>query len=213
MVVAPTARTWRMDLRTASRKAWLGFSMRCQRSATWMACGSALAAARAYPQHLLAALARLARAGKSLLGPANSFAEYAPEPNPEPKKNGVVWFALNDARPLFTFAGIWTQFRGDRGTKSKPIPGPHLVYGFLTTAPNAIVEPIHPKAMPVILTTDQERDRIATHILAFEGDSHVEWFEGNFQDYEKDKMRRLGQDSIIPHRKMLLRFPRISSWR
>ncbi len=43
-------------------------------------------------------------------------------------------------------------------------------------------------------------DRIATHMLAFEDDSHVEWFEGNFQDYEKDKMRRLGQDSIIPHR-------------
>jgi ATP-binding cassette ChvD family protein len=43
-------------------------------------------------------------------------------------------------------------------------------------------------------------DRIATHMLAFEGDSHVEWFEGNFQEYEKDKMRRLGQDSIIPHR-------------
>ena len=41
-------------------------------------------------------------------------------------------------------------------------------------------------------------DRIATHILAFEGDSHVEWFEGNFQDYEKDKMRRLGQDSHHP---------------
>jgi ATP-binding cassette ChvD family protein len=43
-------------------------------------------------------------------------------------------------------------------------------------------------------------DRIATHMLGFEGDSHVEWFEGNYQDYEKDKMRRLGQDSIIPHR-------------
>ena len=43
-------------------------------------------------------------------------------------------------------------------------------------------------------------DRIATHILAFEGDSHVEWFEGNFQDYEEDKKRRLGQDSLIPHR-------------
>ena len=42
-------------------------------------------------------------------------------------------------------------------------------------------------------------DRIATHILAFEGDSHVEWFEGNFQDYEADKMRRLGTDSTIPH--------------
>ncbi|HVV62538.1 MAG TPA: energy-dependent translational throttle protein EttA [Pseudolabrys sp.] len=51
-------------------------------------------------------------------------------------------------------------------------------------------------------------DRIATHILAFEGDSHVEWFEGNFQDYEKDKMRRLGQDSIIPHRVKYKKFSR-----
>jgi putative SOS response-associated peptidase YedK len=92
------------------------------------------------------------------LVPANSFSEYAPEPNPETKKKDVVWFALNEERPLFAFAGIWTEFKGDRGTKSKPIPGPHLVYGFLTTAPNAIVEPIHPKAMPVILTTDEERD-------------------------------------------------------
>jgi putative SOS response-associated peptidase YedK len=50
------------------------------------------------------------------------------------------------------------DYAGDRGTKSKPVPGPHQVYGFLTTAPNAVVEPIHPKAMPVILTTDEERD-------------------------------------------------------
>jgi putative SOS response-associated peptidase YedK len=42
--------------------------------------------------------------------------------------------------------------------KSKPVPGPHNVYGFLTTTPNAVVEPIHPKAMPVILMTDEERD-------------------------------------------------------
>ena len=70
----------------------------------------------------------------------------------------MVWFALNDDRPLTAFGGTWTEFKGDRGTKSKPIPGPHLVYGFLTTSPNAIVEPIHPKAMPVILTTDEERD-------------------------------------------------------
>ncbi len=41
-------------------------------------------------------------------------------------------------------------------------------------------------------------DRLATHILAFEGDSHVEWFEGNFQDYEEDKKRRLGEDSVMP---------------
>jgi ATP-binding cassette ChvD family protein len=43
-------------------------------------------------------------------------------------------------------------------------------------------------------------DRLATHILAFEGDSHVEWFEGNFEDYEQDKMRRLGVESINPSR-------------
>jgi putative SOS response-associated peptidase YedK len=92
------------------------------------------------------------------LVPANSFAEYAPAPNPETGKKDVVWFALNDDRPLFAFAGIWTEFKGERGTKSQPIPGPHLVYGFLTTAPNAIIEPIHPKAMPVILTTEEERD-------------------------------------------------------
>ncbi len=51
-------------------------------------------------------------------------------------------------------------------------------------------------------------DRIATHILAFEGDSHVEWFEGNFADYEEDKMRRLGTDSIIPHRLKYKKFAR-----
>jgi ATPase subunit of ABC transporter with duplicated ATPase domains len=43
-------------------------------------------------------------------------------------------------------------------------------------------------------------DRIATHILAFEGDSHVEWFEGNYQEYEKDRHRRLGADADQPHR-------------
>jgi putative SOS response-associated peptidase YedK len=96
--------------------------------------------------------------GTRSLVPANSFAEYAPEPNPETGKKDVVWFALDEARPLFAFAGICTEFRGDRGAKSKPIPGPHSVYSFLTTSPNAIVEPIHPKAMPVILKTDEERD-------------------------------------------------------
>ena len=65
---------------------------------------------------------------------------------------------LNEDRPLFAFLGIWTLFNGDRGTKSKPVLGPHQVYGFLTTSPNAVVEPIHPKAMPMILTTDEEQD-------------------------------------------------------
>ena len=51
-------------------------------------------------------------------------------------------------------------------------------------------------------------DRIATHMLAFEGSSHVEWFEGNFADYEEDKKRRLGIDSVIPHRLKYKKFSR-----
>ncbi|CAH2407808.1 energy-dependent translational throttle protein EttA [Mesorhizobium ventifaucium] len=51
-------------------------------------------------------------------------------------------------------------------------------------------------------------DRLATHILAFEGDSHVEWFEGNFEDYEQDKIRRLGPDAVNPHRMTYKRLTR-----
>jgi len=51
-------------------------------------------------------------------------------------------------------------------------------------------------------------DRLATHILAFEGDSHVEWFEGNFEAYEEDKKRRLGTDSLIPKRIKFQKFTR-----
>jgi len=51
-------------------------------------------------------------------------------------------------------------------------------------------------------------DRMATHILAFEGDSHVEWFEGNFEDYEKDKVRRMGPDALNPHRMTYKRLTR-----
>jgi ATPase subunit of ABC transporter with duplicated ATPase domains len=51
-------------------------------------------------------------------------------------------------------------------------------------------------------------DRLATHILAFEGDSHVEWFEGNFADYEADKKRRLGDAAVEPHRIKFKKFTR-----
>ncbi len=51
-------------------------------------------------------------------------------------------------------------------------------------------------------------DRLATHILAFEGESHVEWFEGNFQAYEEDKKRRLGEDALIPKRIKYKKFSR-----
>ncbi len=51
-------------------------------------------------------------------------------------------------------------------------------------------------------------DRLATHILAFEGDSHVEWFEGNFEAYEEDKKRRLGEDALVPRRIKYKKFSR-----
>jgi ATPase subunit of ABC transporter with duplicated ATPase domains len=54
-----------------------------------------------------------------------------------------------------------------------------------------------------VLVTSHDRfflDRLATHILAFEDEGHVEWFEGNFEEYEKDKIRRLGEEACRPHR-------------
>ena len=51
-------------------------------------------------------------------------------------------------------------------------------------------------------------DRLCTHVLAFEGDSHVEWFEGNFEDYEADKIRRLGPESVEPTRIKYKKFSR-----
>ena len=69
------------------------------------------------------------KAENRCLVPANTFAEYAPEPNPQTRKKDVVWLALKEDWPLFAFAGIWTEFRGDRGTKSKPIPGPNAPIG------------------------------------------------------------------------------------
>lgn len=68
----------------------------------------------------------------------------------------IVWFALAEDRPLFAFAGIWRPWTGTRGPKSAPVEGEHLLFSFLTCEPNAIVAPIHPKAMPVILTTPAE---------------------------------------------------------
>jgi putative SOS response-associated peptidase YedK len=84
--------------------------------------------------------------------PATSFCEYA---DTKPRKT-PTWFALGEDRPLFAFAGLWTPWRGVRGPKSAPVEGEHELFGFLTTEPNATVAPIHPKAMPVILTRPEE---------------------------------------------------------
>jgi putative SOS response-associated peptidase YedK len=87
--------------------------------------------------------------------PATSFCEYA---DTKPRKT-PMWFALSEDRPLFAFAGLWTRWRGVRGPKSGPVEGLHELFGFLTTEANAIVAPIHPKAMPVILTKPEEADQ------------------------------------------------------
>jgi len=92
------------------------------------------------------------------LVPVSSFSEYAPAPNPTTGKKDIVWFALDEDRPLFAFAGIWTAWSGTRGTKKDPIEGNHVIYGFLTCEPNGVVAPIHPKAMPVCLTSAEECD-------------------------------------------------------
>lgn len=92
------------------------------------------------------------------LVPWTSFSEYAPAPNPATGRKDIVWFALDTDRPLAAFAGIWTPYTGTRGTKKDPVEGNHIVFGFLTTEPNAVVAPIHAKAMPVILTTAEEHD-------------------------------------------------------
>jgi putative SOS response-associated peptidase YedK len=89
-----------------------------------------------------------------------SFAEPSPTPNDKDPETGGIqrncWFALNEDRPLFFFAGLWTHWQGVR--KVKEGPGDHEVYGFMTTKPNALIVPIHEKAMPVILTTQEETE-------------------------------------------------------
>jgi putative SOS response-associated peptidase YedK len=90
--------------------------------------------------------------------PFTSFCEYA---DTKPRKT-PTWFALDDTRPLAFFAGIWTAWHGKRGTKSNPIEGEHQLFGFLTTDANAEVGTVHPKAMPVILTTQEDVEKWLT---------------------------------------------------
>ncbi len=65
------------------------------------------------------------------------------------------WFERADKQPFF-FAGIWRPWTGDRGTKRVPNMGDHTLFSIMTTEPNGIVEPIHEKAMPVMLMTPDD---------------------------------------------------------
>ena len=91
--------------------------------------------------------------GNRCLVPVSAFCEYAVGKPAVPH-----WFALGEDRPLFAFAGLWRPWTGVRGTKADPAEGEHELFAFLTCEPNAVVRPIHPKAMPVILTTPAECD-------------------------------------------------------
>lgn len=86
------------------------------------------------------------------LVPLTSFSEY----DTLDGKKVPVWFAANDERPLMVFAGIWTTWTSVRKIKEGEVTVD--AYGFLTTDPNKEVKAIHPKAMPVILTTPEEMD-------------------------------------------------------
>lgn len=83
------------------------------------------------------------------LVPATSFCEWT-----DAKPKVTHWFALDESRPLFFFAGIWRPWTGDRKGES----GDHLLYSFLTCESNDVVRPIHAKAMPVILTSEGDRE-------------------------------------------------------
>ena len=90
------------------------------------------------------------------LVPATAFSEYGQKPDPATKRKPLHWFALDETRPLFFFAGLWTPWTGTRGSMKTPRPGEHHLFAFLTCEPNTVVKPIHPKAMPVILTIEDE---------------------------------------------------------
>ncbi|TPW26343.1 SOS response-associated peptidase [Martelella alba] len=88
------------------------------------------------------------------LVPWTTFCEWE---DTKPKKT-KRWLAINENKPLAAFAGIWTTWEGERGSLKNPRPGTHELFGFLTCEANAVVKPIHPKAMPVIFTTKAEMD-------------------------------------------------------
>ncbi len=95
------------------------------------------------------------------LVPVTSFCE----PDNRGEKGLPTWFALDETRPLFFFAGNWRPWVGPPGTKANQADGDHLLFSFLTTTPNALVAPIHEKAMPVLLLDEQDRETWLTGTL------------------------------------------------
>jgi len=94
--------------------------------------------------------------GHRCVVPATAFSEYGARPDPVTKRKPLHWFARDETQPVFFFAGIWTAWNGTRGSMRTPREGDHELFAFLTCEPNGVVGPVHPKAMPVILTTQDE---------------------------------------------------------
>ncbi|MCX7318716.1 SOS response-associated peptidase [Tardiphaga sp.] len=88
--------------------------------------------------------------GNRCVVPLSSFSEFNKD------AGGDIWFALDESRPLVCFAGLWTNWTSVRKVREGEVTTD--IFGFLTTKPNAEVEAVHPKAMPVILTTPEEVD-------------------------------------------------------
>ncbi|MGH6982131.1 MAG: SOS response-associated peptidase [Stellaceae bacterium] len=87
--------------------------------------------------------------------PATSFCEPTDRPDPVTGKKIWTWFARDETRPLFAFAGLWCRWTGTRGTQKNPVAGEHELFAFLTTTPNDTVRPVHAKAMPVMLLSPE----------------------------------------------------------
>jgi putative SOS response-associated peptidase YedK len=122
---------------------------------------------------------------RRVLGPAHrclvpftAFAEYQ-DGAPKGLKP-LRWFAP-PSRTLAMFAGVWREWTGVRGTKAAPIEGAHLLFTFLTTEANALVRPIHAKAMPLVLTGE---------------DAYARWLNASAAEVEAIQAQPIPEDAL-----------------
>lgn len=112
------------------------------------------------------------------LVPFTAFSEYE---DASPKGAKVIrWFAPPD-RTMLAFAGVWRVWEGDYGSKKEPNLGRHELFSFLTTEPNALVRPVHAKAMPVVLCGE---------------DAFEEWLSAPLDRIEEIQARALPHDAL-----------------
>jgi putative SOS response-associated peptidase YedK len=129
------------------------------------------------------------KTGHRCLVPVTAFCEY------QDGSKVPTWFARpaqeGDTRPLFFFAGVSCKWTGTRGTKKDPVEGEHLLYSFLTIEPNAVVAPVHAKAMPVMLIDaamcDQWLDGTPEEALKLQVPAPEDWLTVVSRGLRKDE--------------------------